>query len=281
MDELAGDLAEGTDFLHPAEWEISPTCDIAPNARVEVGDGSKPIYFDCANLNIQPGAVLFVDPHQYVVVRGYVSVAGTLEFNVDNSVDLADDHPNNEDDAVLVIRGKTTGNPGIGLSASGTRININNTYTYLHTGALDINADEVRWVAPQTEGYTTVTDADGNKTEVVSGCDETQDMMDATAATYVLPTPPCFQNLALWSNNTRVHRMRGGANLEVIGIVFTPYAGRVSGAFDLAGGSSQRLTKAQFFTYRFDMSGSSTLSMRPDPTTFIPTKIIGGTSLIR
>ena len=37
----------------------------------------------------------------------------------------------------------------------------------------------------------------------------------------------------------------------------------------------------QFFTYQFDMSGGSALSMRPDPTTFIPTRIIGGTSLIR
>lgn len=261
MDELLDDLAAGTTFLPGtsteggAPWQTIAGC----NPTGEIGNGTTNLYFSCnGTLTISSRTV--INAADYIVVRGWVDVstaAGELYVNWD--LDPATGAvTRNDRDAVMVVRGKKSGNPGVGLAVgSSADLRIHRTMVYLHQGATAIDADSAEWTAPEpsTPGY--------NDDGTPGSCIE---QVGYTGPVYDLPSPECFDNLALWTNNVRVHTLRGGAELKVEGVFFSPYAGRSSGAFDLSGGISQELAKAQFFSYKFDMSGTSTLVLQPDPT---------------
>lgn len=254
LDNLAEDLAEGAAFSAHSSWTTvsGAGCSVPAGGDITIGNGSKNLYFDCGVLDIKGTARLFTD--QYIVVRGWIDASNAstnLSVNVDGS------GGNLEEDAVMVIQGKSSGNPGYGLSIGSSAVaNINRTAVYLHTGAMQVNANDMRWTAPEDTSYAPL-DEGGEAVD----CDDSQSF-----GSYDLPSPECFQKLAMWSNNTGDHRLRGGGQLDVAGVFFAPYAGRQgTSSFTLAGDVGQRLTKAQFFTYRFRLSGGSLLSMRPDP----------------
>jgi Flp pilus assembly protein TadG/microcompartment protein CcmK/EutM len=260
MDLLAGNLAVDDDFLSDDSWEVlsGGDCTYGPQADVTVGDGTTNIYFDCNSLSVSGS--LRIHPDQYIVVRGWVDAGSANDFriNVDSSGN------NLDQDAVMVIQGAGTGTAQRALDVgSSAVVNINRTAVLMNTGSLDMKANSMRWTAPERQSY----DADDNAVH----CVEEQPFGDGVHD-YDLPSPECFQKLAMWSNSQRRHDMTGGGQLDIAGVFFAPYAGRhqANQPFSFAGNSGQRMTKAQFFTYRFTLSGNSLVSMKPNPDFNIP-----------
>lgn len=257
MDELAEDLAEGSAFAAGAGWvtRSGADCAVAPGDNRTIGDGTSNIYFNCPKLDVK--GTLRINAKQYVVVRGWIDGTGA---DTDLSVNVNASGADNPRDTVLVIQGKGPGNPGYGLSIGSEAVaNINRTAVYIHTGAVQVNADDMRWTAPEDRSYYPLDDPDFPG--AADNCVE-----QVSFGSYSLPSPECFQKLAMWTNNTGDHRLRGGGELEVKGVFFAPYAGHQgTSSFTLAGDTGQRLEFAQFFTYKFKLTGGSLLSMRPDP----------------
>ena len=69
-----------------------------------------------------------------------------------------------------------------------------------------------------------------------------------------------LDKLALWSESTQTHVLGGQAPLNIEGVYFTPNA-----LFNYDGQAAQFLDKAQFFTFRMNVSGQGALRMQPDP----------------
>ncbi|HEX9775714.1 MAG TPA: hypothetical protein VGB83_09065 [Actinomycetota bacterium] len=85
-----------------------------------------------------------------------------------------------------------------------------------------------------------------------------------------------FDKLALWSGESNLqHNLKASGTLTVEGVFFTPYA-----LFNYDGQADQFLNRAQFLTFRMNISGQATLRMEPDPdfTLLIPQQ---GWELIR
>jgi Flp pilus assembly protein TadG len=97
----------------------------------------------------------------------------------------------------------------------------------------------------------------------------------ASLAAPGMPSPKCFRNLALWSDNTATNTMQGGSVLFLEGTFFSGVA-----PVKVGGNGSVSVTKSQFIAWTLTTAGSKTLEFVPDPvrTTPVPTF---GVALIR
>jgi hypothetical protein len=94
--------------------------------------------------------------------------------------------------------------------------------------------------------------------------------------TWIAPVAGFFEDLALWSERQTEHLLGGQALLNIEGTFFTPYAD----PFRFQGQAGQFQTKAQFVTFRMEVTGQGVLKMEPDPDRITPIPI-GGVILIR
>jgi hypothetical protein len=77
-----------------------------------------------------------------------------------------------------------------------------------------------------------------------------------------------YEDLALWSESTRLHNLGGQASTIIAGTLFTPNA-----LFTLSGQASQFQTDAQFLTRRLEVKGDAEVRMSPDPDRVTPIPI--------
>lgn len=266
--DLATNFGTGSSFASgDPDWitinSTTPT-DCRFNSGTEtVGDGTKNIFMDCDTVRVDH--ILQLRPKDYVVIRGHLEVRGT----VDISGPATGDPARPTEDVVLVLQNgtiSTAGNP--------TQMRLNATSVYLHTGSvsatltkvdpnpLSIGDEPVYWTATRGPAWDQVDDPDTAEVEpTIDGlCDYESEGE---------PEPECLEDLALWSNNSNRHVLKGYMYVE--GIFFTPNAGRTDNVpFDLSGGAAQPMDHAQFFSYRIEVSGGSAILMRPDPTRIEP-----------
>ena len=85
---------------------------------------------------------------------------------------------------------------------------------------------------------------------------------------WTAPLAGPFEDLALWSESSLQHQLKGQADNVLIGTFFTPYAD----PFSLTGQSGQFITDAQFITRRLEVKGQGVVKMHPNPdrSTLIP-----------
>jgi hypothetical protein len=81
------------------------------------------------------------------------------------------------------------------------------------------------------------------------------------ALTWIAPHRGEFQSLALWTESASLHRLTGGAGLDLDGVFYMPNAT----PFRFTGSGMMAQQRAQFITYRIELRGNGKLSMRPDP----------------
>lgn len=212
-----------------------------------------PIVYPSGNYYINcPGgldigsSVTFLSPSN-VVFQQNVNVNGSLCINVNSAVAVGCDNTRSSNDALIYLR---NGNLTKGSQAN---LTLMNTFGYLHDGFINLGGGgggNLTWIAPF-----------GPST---------------------LGGPSVFEDLALWAernqscNGANCFAIGGAAGLSLEGTFFTPNANQ----FQFRGQSVQSQTRAQFFTFRLEMSGQGTLRMEPDPEriTLVP---IAGVLLIR
>jgi hypothetical protein len=86
------------------------------------------------------------------------------------------------------------------------------------------------------------------------------------------PASGPLEGLALWSeSHTHSHSLSGGAVNDVYGVFYAPNAGYASNnVFSLSGGGNQTQFRAQFITYRLEISGNGELIMQAPPIITLP-----------
>ena len=230
-------------------------------------NAAKPwVYIDCKNQG-----KLTLNGASLVVVNQFGGAQPGIKMSNGDRLRI---NPLGGKDAIMVV-------PSGGMAFPGGTLDLNNTFVYLHSGALSVNSqasDVLEWSAPnQEKGW----NEDGTRAKCqVSGL--ASDNTTALPNGIQLPSAPCFEDLALWSNETEAHSFGGQANVDVAGIFFAPNAGRKNNSsFSLSGGGSGLdLSFAQFFTWRLSVGGSAAVIMRPDPENF-SSKPRYGSGLIR
>lgn len=266
--EMASVLASGSGFTSLGAWQTHSgrTCDLSGT----VGSTSENVFFDCDTVSVAGGATLRIEAQDYIVFRGNLEVSGTLVVDTG-------------DDVVMVFQDGGMSTPG-----SPTQVVLERVAMYVHqpsfsgsTRALEVNLSKdcvagtapactsypVEWTAPEGPAHD-----DPDASPVVVG--ECVDL-----PLLGIPSPECFEDMALWSNADDRHILKG--LMDVRGVFFTPNAGRDDNVpFDLSGGAAQPMRRAQFFSYRLEISGGSSILMRPDPTSILPTREVVAT-LIR
>ncbi|MGH2792678.1 MAG: hypothetical protein ACRDKG_00080 [Actinomycetota bacterium] len=91
------------------------------------------------------------------------------------------------------------------------------------------------------------------------------------ALRWVAPGSGLFEDLALWSEQASQHDLGGQANLTIEGTFFAPYAY----PFRYSGQGDQFQPKAQFVTFRMELTGQGVLTMEPDPDRTNPFPLSG------
>lgn len=264
IQEMASVLASGSSFTSLGTWDTSHsggTCNLSGT----VGSTTENIFFDCDKVNVAGGDTLRIEAQDYIVFRGTLEVRGTLVVDTG-------------DDVVMVFQDGSLSTPG-----TPTQVSLNRTAVYVHqpsfsgsTRALEINLSTtcvaggpapactsfpVEWAAPEGPAHD---DPDASP-PVVGECVDLPFLN--------IPSPECFEDMALWSNADDRHILKG--LMDVRGVFFTPNAGRDDNVpFDLSGGATQPMRRAQFFSYRLEISGGSSVVMRPDPSSILPTREI-------
>ncbi len=79
------------------------------------------------------------------------------------------------------------------------------------------------------------------------------------------PTEGPFKGLALWAEAPSAFTVSGGAGVSLTGTFFTPFADELT----LTGGGNWGQQNAQFISYRLKVSGGSSLTMAPNPTSAV------------
>lgn len=196
------------------------------------------------------------DPAIVVSGNWYVDCPGTSGnqgFSVGNSVTFEDGNLVFQGQVRVIGSGSLTVNSddvdqvvafireGDFIKDAQATVTLNHTMVYLADGRVDFNGGSggLSWVAPEET--------------VTSG-------------------PLIFDDLALWSESSLVHRIGGQAGNSLEGTFFTPYAD----PFVLSGQGSQFQTNAQFLTRRLELGGQAEVRMSPNPdrVTLIPIREI-------
>ena len=91
------------------------------------------------------------------------------------------------------------------------------------------------------------------------------------ALRWISPVSGLFEDLALWSERGTEHLLGGQANLTIEGTFFTPFAT----PFRYSGQGDQFQPRAQFVTFRMELTGQGVLTMEPDPERTNPVPLSG------
>jgi Flp pilus assembly protein TadG len=76
--------------------------------------------------------------------------------------------------------------------------------------------------------------------------------------TWIAPNSGDFDDLALWSDSSILHKWAGQANLDMEGVFFSPWA-----TAEYTGGSGQNQVEAQFIADKLDAGGQGVLVVAP------------------
>jgi hypothetical protein len=205
-----------------------------PSGTITVPAGNW--WVDCNGSNgLQIGNGVNIDFQAGNVVfqNGFKMTGGSLKFNDNNS---------------------TAHLPSSCLPTTVTYPCIDNSsaaaaFVYLRNG--DVNMSSGTFVAD----YVTVYEASG-VVKVTGGA----------PPTWLAPTEGPFAELGLWSEQSAsTFQINGGAGVTLSGVFFAPEAV----PFSLSGGGDWGQQSAQFITYRFSVSGGGTLTMVPNPQSFV------------
>lgn len=200
-------------------------------------------YIDCGTAKVKNGNQLRIPQADMVVFRGGVDVdaGGVLAINVDAT------GIEGSSDAVMAVWDGDLAVQGF--------IRTEQTMTYLNTGRLDKRgAGDLKMEAPLGGACSTPVGS--------------------------FPDPACFEDLAVWQNGFGTgtqdeFNLGGNGGLTIVGTVFVPNAN-----IDVAGDGFTDLDDAQFFGWRFEYSGTSDLTLIPNPDRATPIKLFGA-GLIR
>lgn len=270
---MAEQVADSSDksFSLNGPWNLTYSGKKCTLGDGVVGSLVENIYFDCDKVEITGDVE--IRTKDYIVVRGDLEVSDQLTVDTGEDVVLAF-----QDGGLL-----TPGSPEqVSLtrtavyvhqqtfSGSQHAINVNLSGSCLEGGGAPCADYPVEWTAPDGPAHDIDEDGDGVP-ETIGQCE--------TLALEKLPSPECFEDMGLWTNADDDHILKG--LMDVRGVFFTPNAGREKNrSFDLSGGATQPMRRAQFFSYKLEITGGSKVLMRPDPDSILPTHEITAT-LIR
>lgn len=88
---------------------------------------------------------------------------------------------------------------------------------------------------------------------------------------WIAPHAGPFEDLALWSESKSAHNLGGQATLDIEGVFFTPNAYPMR----FTGQGSQQQAKAQFITYRLEITGQGDLMLAVDPERSVKVPLTG------
>jgi hypothetical protein len=213
-------------------------------------------YIDCArspaNQVFTPQGMNFFGVRN-VVSKNWIDMSGGGEMRIQGDATTG---------AILYLQAVDNGrnqnvsqNPGFVMTSDG-QLRLEGVAVYSDWGPIDIVGNSSSTIVWEGPGVATRASCDG----YTSG----------------IPPAGCLSPLALWSNARFLHRLGGQTNLDIAGVFFTPNAD----TFNLSGQSDQLLDRAQFFSYKIELSGGSRIDMRPNPDTNIGIPL-RGSSLIR
>lgn len=276
IEQMASRLADSSDsgFTAFGPWDTTHsggTCDLTSGT---VGSLTENIYFNCDTVRISAGESVEIQAKDYIVVRGNLGVRGQLRVDTGDDVMLVFQDgglrtPGSPEQVALERTGVYVHQSTFSGADNAINVNLSSTCLVPSGGSPPCTEYPVEWTAPDGPAHD-VKDDDGNVVEP-GECE----MLTPEN----LPSPECFEDMALWTNADDNHILKG--LMDVRGVFFTPNAGREKNtAFDLSGGASQPMRQAQFFSYRLFITGGSSVLMRPDPESILPTHEIVAT-LIR
>lgn len=236
IDDLEADYGDAGDPV-PAGFSIYGD---DPGEKCTVGDDvtlpAGDWYIACGGKLLINGGTFRIGPGDVVTEGGIKLAGGVLSLNDDGTAAPCDSAYDPDEPHVLYLR---SGDLVVGSSGSG--LCLPEVFVHLRTGSLRLTgADILRWVAPEDDTHR-------------------------------------FDDLAMWAESSDEFDMAGQAGVDLEGIWFAPNAGRskANGDFQFSGGGGSVQTKAQFFTWRFTVTGGGTLVMTPDPERNLPTPILG------
>lgn len=90
--------------------------------------------------------------------------------------------------------------------------------------------------------------------------DGTLKMNGGASLRWLSPVEGPFDGLSLWAEARGAYTLNGGGSLELEGVFFTPEAE----PFKLTGGGGSALQRAQFVSYRLEISGNAELNLAPN-----------------
>lgn len=192
-------------------------------------------WINCTHLSI--GRPVIFQPSVNLVFEGTVNVGGgALCINVNDCADSAS--PYNTDGYVYFRNGdrENPGNVAVGNFEKGAQAGVNLMRTMVYL----------------ENGRISFGAGDG-------------------LLRWIAPSAGIFEDLALWSERTTEHLLGGQTTMTIEGTFFAPFAT----PFNYQGQGNQYQPRAQFVTYRMDLSGQGLLIMEPDPERTTPIPLTG------
>ena len=201
-------------------------------------------FFDCGTTRVRNGSVIDLHTAEMLVFRGGVDVDGGGSLDVNSGWPTTGTNDSAAPDATTVV---WEGD----LQIQG-QLNATRSFLYLNTGTLDKTGGGNLFMTPPCGGSAPCTP---DAPEESPAC--------TTAGAY--PTPSCFEDLAVWQNGFGTapqdkFNLGGNGGLTIVGSVFVPNA-----LIHVHGTGFTDLDAAQFFGWQFEYSGSSGLTLIPNP----------------
>lgn len=265
-DNEAGEDVNGNGVLDPGEDTNGNGVLDPPEPCNDANVVSAPTqikwYFDCATTRIRGGDEINIHTAEMVVFRGGVDVdAGTPTgiLTTNSAFPTTGTNTSAAPDAAVVIWDGD-------LQVQG-QINATRSFVYINTGTLDKTGGGNLFMTPPCGGPAPCTP---DVPEESPAC--------STGGAY--PTPSCFEDLSIWQNGfgtspSDKFNLGGNGGLTIVGSIFVPNA-----LVHVHGTGFTDLDAAQFFAWRFEYTGSSGLTLLPNPENASETPLFGA-GLIR
>lgn len=248
MDQLMAGIGGETGNSPPSNlWTSTSNCTPANNTVFPPGN----YYVNCNDFRVGSGNTVTFQGGN-VVFRRNVTVHGTLRINTANPIpNLVNTcrRPNALTSSCMLESSSRHAfavlkNGGVLTKSGQGSIDFNRVMVRLTDGGrinIGAGSPQVRWTAPFQRGFPFADDP------------STPDVNEESP-------PGPFDKLALWSESTADHDLGGQSPLVIEGVYFIPNA-----LFNFDGQATQFLDRAQFLTFRMNVSGLGQLRMQPNP----------------